>query len=275
MEPHDNGRVLAAELIGTAVVMIGGVGLAILSRSVLPADDSGALIRALVVALGFGLSWLAMWYVTAPVSGGHLNPAVTLGMLLAKEVTLTHAVFAWIGQILGGVGGAAIVYGLASGQPGFSRGQFAANLWTSKGGKSYGLGSTIVAEVILTAILVMVLLFLHNRRSTAAIGAVVSGLLVVVLYLIAQPIDGGGLNPARSIGAAVFADTTFDALEQLWAFVLFPLIGAVVGVVLWLVIDDARLEDTMLAAVPGATAMRDAADKIADEAVDVVEDATN
>ena len=83
------------------------------------------------------------------------------------------------------------------------------------------------------------------------------------------------MNPARSIGTALFADTSTEALQQLWVFVVFPLVGAVVGVIAWLVLDDTRLEDTMLAQVPGMSEVRDALDKVADEAVDALEDATD
>jgi hypothetical protein len=106
-------------------------------------------------------------------------------------------------------------------------------------------------------------------------GGLVVGFTLALIHLISIPVDNTSVNPARSIGAALFADPDTGALEQLWAFVLFPLIGAVVGVIIWLVIDDSTVEDTLLAEVPGVTGARDALDKVADEAVDAVEDAVD
>ena len=268
METQNSGRIFVAELIGTLVLMLGGPGVAIIA---------GASVGQLGIALGFGFSLLIMAYVIGPISGCHINPAVTLGMLIARRVTRTHAIFAWIGQLLGGVAGAAIIWGIRQGrdQP---RGQFAANLWS---GKYYGLGATIVAEIVLTALLVMVVLFTTTRKFAPGFGGLVAGLTLTLIHLISIPIDNTSVNPARSIGAALFADSRLDgyadwaALQQLWAFIVFPLIGAVVGVVLFLMLDDTRLEDTMLANVPGLDDVRDALDKVADEAVDAVEDAAD
>lgn len=257
METQNNGRILAAELVGTAVLMLGGPGVAIITGG-----------GVLTIALGFGLSLLIMAYVIGPISGCHINPAVTLGMLLARKINGIHAVFAWIGQLFGAVGGAAIIYGIQSGKD-LPRGQFAANLWS---GDYYGLGSTIVVEVILTAILVMVVLFTTTRKFAPGMGGLVAGLTLTLIHLISIPVDNTSVNPARSIGTALFADPDFEALQQLWAFIVFPLIGAFVGVILWLILDDTRLEDTMLVEVPGATDVRNALDTVAYQAVDAVKD---
>ena len=263
METQNNGRILVAELVGTTVLMLGGPGVAIFSAP---------SVGVLGVALGFGLSLLVMAYVIGPISGCHINPAVTLGMLLARKINTPHAVFAWVGQVIGGVGGAAIIYGIASGRDDWQRGQFAANLWS---GPYYGVGAAIVAEVVLTALLVMVVLFTTTRKFAPGFGGLVAGLTLTLIHLISIPIDNTSVNPARSLGTALFADTSFEALQQLWVFILFPLVGAVVGVVLFLVLDETRLEDTMLAEVPGLTEARDTLDKVADEAVDAVEDAVD
>ena len=266
MESQNNGRIFAADLVGTAVLMLGGPGVAVLA-----ADAVGVL----GIALGFGLSLLIMAYVIGPISGCHINPAVTLGLLLARKINGAHAVFAWFGQLFGGIGGAAIVYGIASGRDDWKRGQFAANLWS---GKYFGLGSAIVVEVVLTALLVMVVLFTTTKKFAPGMGGLTVGLTLTLIHLISIPVDNTSVNPARSLGAALFADKTISgqadwaALQQVWAFIVFPLIGAVVGVLIWLMLDDSRLEDTMLAAVPGLDDVRDALDHVADEAVDAVED---
>jgi len=263
MDTQNNGRILGAEMVGTAVLMLGGPGVAIFTAP---------HVGVLGVALGFGLSLAIMAYVIGPISGCHINPAVTLGMLLARKINGAHAVFAWIGQVLGGIGGAALIWGMASGRDDWKRGQFAANLWS---GEYYGLGAAIVAEVVLTALLVMVVLFTTTRKFAPGMGGLVAGLTLTVIHLISIPVDNTSVNPARSLGTALFADTSYEALQQLWAFIVFPLVGAVVGVLLWLMLDDSRLEDTMLANVPGLDDVRDTLDKVADEAVDAVEDAVD
>ena len=273
MEPTNQARILAAELVGTLVLMLGGPGVAILlpALGLLPEGDASTgagLLKILIVALGFGLSLLIMAYVIGPISGCHINPAVTLGMLLARKVTTAHAVYAWIGQIVGAVGGAAIIYGIASGRDGFQRGQFAANLWT---GKYYGLGSAIIVEVLLTGLLVMVVLFTTTKKFAPGMGGLVVGLTLTLIHLISIPVDNTSVNPARSLGTALFADSHTDALQQLWAFIIFPLIGAVVGVVIWLMLDDSRLEETALVELPGASELRDVLGRISD-AVDVTDD---
>jgi aquaporin Z len=259
MEPRNNGRILAAELIGTLVLMLGGPGTAILlpATGLLPAGDASTtvgLIRILIIALGFGVSLLIMCYVIGPISGCHINPAVTLGMLLARKVDLTQAVYSWIGQVVGAIGGAAIIFGIASGQDGYQRGQFAANLWS---GPYFGLGSAIVVEVLLTGLLVLVVLSTTTKKFAPGMGGLVIGLTLTLIHIISIPVDNTSVNPARSLGTALFADSNTDALQQLWAFILFPMIGAVVGVVVWLMLDETRLEDTELDELPGASELRD------------------
>ena len=113
---------------------------------------------------------------------------------------------------------------------------------------------------------------LSVKGATRRFGGLIAGFTLMLLHLIAIPIDRTSVNPARSIGTALFAETSTGALEQLWVFIVFPLVGAIVGVVLFLILDDTRLEDTMLAEVPGLDDVRDAFDKVADEAVEAVED---
>jgi aquaporin Z len=259
MEPRNNGRILAAELVGTLVLMLGGPGVAILlpALGLLPEGDASTgagLLKILIIALGFGFSLMIMWYVIGPISGCHVNPAVTLGMLLARKVDMTQAVYSWIGQVVGAIGGCAIIYGIASGRDGFQRGQFDANLWS---GKYYGLGSAIVVEVLLTGLLVMVMLFTTTKKFAPGMGGLVIGITLTLIHLISIPVDNTSVNPARSLGTALFADSHTDALQQLWAFILFPMIGGVVGVIAWLMLDETRLEDTDLVELPGASELRD------------------
>lgn len=261
--PTNNGRVLAAELFGTAVLVIGGPGTAILAPQV----------GLLGISLAFGLSLMIMAYVIGPISGCHINPAVTLALLVSRKVTAVHAVFAVIGQLIGAIAGAAIVFGIANGRDEWERGQFAANLWS---GTYAGLGAAIVVEIVLTAVLVVVVLAASTGgRIPHGMGGLVVGFTLTLIHLISIPVDNTSVNPARSIATALFADPDTGALEQLWAFVVFPLVGAIVGVIIWLVLDDSTVEDTMLAEIPGVTEARDALDRVGDEAVDAVEDAVD
>ena len=271
VEPENNGRILAAELVGTLVLMLGGPGVAILlpTLGLLPEGDastSATLLKMLIIALGFGSALMIMWYLIASISGCHINPAVTLGMLLARKVTMTHAVYAWIGQVVGAIGGAAVIWGIANGRDGFKRGQFDANLWS---GKYFGLGSAIVVEVILTALLVMVMLFTTTKKFALGMGGLVAGATLTLIHLISLPVDNTSVNPARSLGTALFADGRSDALQQLWAFILFPMLGAVVGVIVWLTLDEARLEETDLIELPGASELRNALQKMSNEISDL------
>jgi aquaporin Z len=259
---NSDARILGAEVVGTAVLLIGGPGSAILA---------GDRIGTLGVALAFGFSLLVMAYVIGPVSGCHINPAVTLGLLAARKITISHAVLAWIGQIIGAALGGAIVLGIASGVDGFERGSFAANGWANLSPGGYGLGAAIVVEVVLTALLVLVVLKTTSPGFAAGFGGLTVGLTLALIHLISIPVTNTSVNPARSFGTAIYATLDSDALEQLWAFILFPLIGGLVGVFLWLMIDEARLEQTELF-VPGLAAARNLVDDVVDEVVEEVEE---
>src|SRR6266511_1006049 len=186
METYDNGRVFAAELFGTTVLMLGGPGVAIFA---------GEAVGQLGIALGFVFSLLILAYVIGPFSGAHVNPAVTLAAFLAKKITFSHAVFAWAAQLLGGALGGLIIYGIASGRDTFRRGQFAANLWS---GQYYGLGATIIAEIVLTALLVIVVLSTTGPKFAVGFGGLAAGLTLALIHLISIPIDNTSVNPARS-----------------------------------------------------------------------------
>lgn len=259
--PENLARIMAAELVGTTVLMLGGPGSAILA---------GDRIGTLGVSLAFGFSLLTMAYVIGPVSGCHINPAVSLGLRLVNKITTQHAVFAVIGQMIGGALGGAIILGIASGRDDFDRGAFAANRWTVGG---YGLGSAIVVEVIFTALLVFVVIATMGPKFFVGFGGLTAGLTLALIHMVTIPVDNTSVNPARSFGTAIYATLDSDALEQLWAFILFPLVGAVVGALVWLMLDETRLEQTSLFN-PAFAQARDIGDDLVQEAVDEIEDLT-
>ncbi|MFZ4720985.1 MAG: aquaporin, partial [Ilumatobacteraceae bacterium] len=167
----------------------------------------------------------------------HINPAVTLGLLIGKKIDKAHATAAWIGQIIGGVLGGAILYAIvksADREPG----QFAANLYKKDFGY-FGLGAAAIAEIVLTALLIVVVLATTTKGFAPGFGGLIAGLTLAVIHLISIPIDNTSVNPARSLGAAIFADGKFDAWQQLWAFIVFPLIGGALGAVIHKVLHGA------------------------------------
>ena len=262
-----NARILGAEAFGTAVLMMGGPGTAILMQgSDLPGGNQA---KVLAVSLAFGLSLLVMAYTIGPISGCHINPAVTLGMWLAKKVNGAHAMFAVIGQVIGAAIGGFIIWSIAEGVKGYHRGNFASNGYKNHSPGGYGLGSAIVAEIVFTALLVTVVLFTTSRKYSVGFGGLVAGFTLTLIHLISIPIDNTSVNPARSFGAAIFAESSSDALNQLWVFIVFPLLGGLVGVFIWLMLDDSHLEDTLLDIAP-LEAVRDIADHVIEKAVESV-----
>jgi aquaporin Z len=242
-------RIFGAEAVGTAVLMLVGPGSAIIA---------GDVIGVYGVAFAFGLALLAMAYSIGHVSGCHINPAVTLGFVLTKKLTVAKAVYYWAGQILGAVAGGLLLYIITEGGDiDQTNGIFAANGWGDKIGSQFGLGSVIVVEIVFTALLIFVVLSTTTRNYPAGFGGIAAGLTLAMIHLATIPVDNTSVNPARSIGAAIFSGS--DALVQLWAFILFPLIGSVVGVLVWLMTHEAKLEDTLLNTSATRTA-RDALD---------------
>lgn len=228
-------RIFAAELVGTAVLMLVGPGSAIIASDTI--GNAG-------VALAFGFALLAMAYTIGHVSGCHINPAVTLGFLCARKFTITTAAYYWVAQLIGAAVGGLILYIATEGGDLDSTGVFAANGWGTEIGSRFGIGSAIVIEIVFTALLVLVVLSTITVGYPTGFGGLAVGLTLAMIHLATIPVDNTSVNPARSIGAAIFSGG--DAMKQLWVFIVFPLVGAVVGVLVWLVAHDQRLEDTML-----------------------------
>ncbi|MFM2078634.1 MAG: hypothetical protein RJA49_2524, partial [Actinomycetota bacterium] len=214
-------------------LMLGGPGTAILG-------GGGSGIGLLAIALAFGFSLAIMAYVIGPISGCHINPAVTLGMFVAKKIDKAHATAAVIGQVIGGIlGGAIIAIIVSSGGGWDSRGGFASNGYQKSSG-FMGLGAAIVVEIVLTALLVFVVLATTTKHFAPGFGGLIAGLTLTVIHLISIPVYNTSVNPARSLGAVVFSQGG-EWWKQLWAFIVFPLIGGALGAIVHKVIqaDDA------------------------------------
>ena len=225
-----NSKVLLAEALGTFILVVGGPGTAVL----VPGFDG----KLLMVSLAFGLSLLVAAYAVGPVSGCHINPAVTIGLAVAKKTAWKDVPNYVAGQVLGGVIGGATVLGTASGKSGFSASveNFAVNGWDKLSPGGYGFGSMVIVEVILTAVLVYVVLSTGHAKFAAGMGGLTAGATLALIHMVSIPVDNTSVNPARSIAMAVFAGG--DAVTQLWAFVVFPVIGGILGALVYATIND-------------------------------------
>ena len=208
----DLARKAAAELLGTFILVFFAVGSAVFGI-----DKIGAL----GVALAFGLVLLALAYAIGPVSGCHVNPAVTLGVLLRGGISLTEAGAYWVAQFAGGIAGGALLKIMTS-QFGKVTDQTNA-LGTNDWGKTISGPGAFVLEIVLTFLLVFVVLLVTGRAAAPGFAGLAIGLVLAVIHLVGIPLTGTSVNPARSLGPALFAGT--QPLAHVWLFIVAPLIG--------------------------------------------------
>ncbi|WP_207538951.1 aquaporin Z [Sabulicella rubraurantiaca] len=235
---------LTAEFIGTAWLVLGGCGSAVLAAAF---PEVG--IGLLGVSFAFGLTVLTMAFAIGHVSGCHLNPAVTLGLVSAGRFPASEALPYIVAQVLGAIFGAAVLYGIASGKPGFELGNFAANGYGANSPGGYAMSSAFLAEAVLTALFLVVILGATSRRAPASLAPVAIGLCLTLIHLISIPVTNTSVNPARSTSQAVFVGGW--ALGQLWLFWVAPIMGAVMGGILhrWLDRDAPEAADSARVAV--------------------------
>jgi aquaporin Z len=228
-----------AEALGTGILIFFGVGVATLMFG-FHFDGASAAAGVVATALAFGLVLLALVYTLGPVSGSHLNPAVTLGALLSGRIKPVEAAGYWIAQFAGGIIGALLLWAVLGRSPLYSRSAtgLGANGWGSASMIHIGWGGAFLAEVILTAIFVYVILTVTGKTGNPVIAGLVIGLALAVVNLAGIPLDGASANPARSLGPAVITGGT--ALSQVWLFIVAPLAGAIVAAVLDRVINGER-----------------------------------
>lgn len=217
---------LSAEAFGTFWLVFGGCGAAVLAAGF---PDVG--IGFVGVSLAFGLTVLTMAYAVGHISGGHFNPAVSLGLAVAGRFEYKDLVPYWIAQIIGGALGAAVLYVIASGAPGFIAGGFASNGYDALSPGGYGMLAALVAEIVLTAFFLIVILGVTSKGAPAGFAPLAIGLALTLIHLISIPVTNTSVNPARSIAAAVFAQN--GALGQVWLFIVAPLVGAALGAIIW------------------------------------------
>jgi aquaporin Z len=217
---------LSAEFFGTFWLVLGGCGSAVIAAAF---PDVG--IGLLGVSFAFGLTVLTMAYAVGGISGGHFNPAVSLGLAVAGRFDFKDLIPYWIAQVVGAIAAAAVLYLIASGKADFTAGGFASNGYGELSPGKYGLTAALVAEVVFTAFFIIIILGATSASVPAGFAPIAIGLGLTLIHLVSIPVTNTSVNPARSTGVAFFAETA--ALSQLWLFWVAPLIGAAFGAIIW------------------------------------------
>lgn len=208
-----------AEFFGTFWLVLGGCGSAVFAAAY---PELG--IGFMGVSLAFGLTVLSMAYAVGHISGGHFNPAVSIGLWMGGRFPAKD-LFPYIGsQVIGGLIGAGVLFLIANGKPGFELGGFAANGYGEHSPGGYSMGAAIICEIVMTFFFLIVILGATHKNAAPGFGGLAIGLALTLIHLISIPVTNTSVNPARSTSQAIFAGGW--AIEQLWVFWLAPIVGA-------------------------------------------------
>ena len=214
----------AAELIGTMVLVLMGCGSAVLA---------GSFIGNVGIAFAFGLAVLAMVYAIGSISGCHINPAITISMLALRKISVKDAAMYIVSQCVGAVLGAGVLYSIAVDKPGYSLAVngLGQNGYGAASPAGFSLTSAFIAEVVLTFIFLLVIHGSTSDKAPKGFAGISIGLSLVLIHLVSIPVTGTSVNPARSLGPALFVGGT--ALSQLWLFWVAPIIGGLLAAAVW------------------------------------------
>ena len=232
---NDEFRAPAAELVGTFWLVLGGCGTAVLA---------GSVVGIYGIAMAFGLTVLTGAYALGHISGGHFNPAVTIGLLVGGRFEKDRAVYYIVAQLIGAILAAVVIFIVANGVDGFSASDsgFAANGYGDQSPEGYNLLSALVIEIVLTALFLVVILGATAKAASPGFAGLAIGLCLTLIHLISIPVTNTSVNPARSTSQAIFAGG--DYLAQLWLFWVAPIAGAALGALLYTTViggsDDAE-----------------------------------
>ena len=215
-----------AELIGTFVLVLFGCGSAVIGGTAMVA---GTTISYLGIAFAFGLAVLIMVYAIGGISGCHINPAITIAMLVARKINLKNTIFYIIAQCIGAIIAAAVLLAIAKGRPDYD--VLVNGLGQNWYGKDYSLGACFLAETVLTGIFLFTIFGATSKLAPSGFAGIPIGISLTLIHIIAIPITGTSVNPARSLGPAVFAGG--DALVQLWLFIVAPILGGIIAAIIW------------------------------------------
>jgi aquaporin Z len=225
-------RKLVAELLGTAILVFFAVGVATLSFGF---KFRGASTSAGVVAtaLAFGLVLLALVYAIGPLSGCHVNPAVTMAFVTSRRMSLQEGIGYWVAQFAGAILGALALWAVFTGSPEYSKSNqgLGTNGWGSHSLIHINAGGAFAAEVILTFLFAMIVLAATSHRTSAGFAGLAIGMGLAIVHLVGIPLTGTSVNPARSLGPALIVGG--DALSQLWLFIVAPLVGGAIAALVW------------------------------------------
>ncbi len=226
-------RKYIAEFIGTAVLVIFGCGSAVVANAML--SGQGVVVplsfSTLAIAIAFGLVIVAMAYSVGNVSGCHINPAVSLGMLIAGKMSITDFIGYVISQMLGGIAGAAILMGVLGGTA-YGLG---ANAYGESSAMGTSLTQALIVEIILTFVFVFVILGVTSKEKYSSVSGIVIGLTLTLVHIFGIPFTGTSVNPARSLGPALFVGG--ESLTQVWVFIAAPLIGAAIAAIVFMLLQ--------------------------------------
>lgn len=233
---NDDLRIPLAEAIGTAILVIGGPGTAIFATG---GFNPNLNVTIMGVAFAFGLSLMTMAYLIGRISGCHINPAVTIGMIVTNKLEAAKSVPYFVGQFIGGIVGAGILALILSGTDGyFGAAQdagFASNGYGDHSPAGFGLLSVAIIEIVVTAVFVLIVLGTTDEHGVPkGFGPIAAGFGLALVHLISIPVSNTSVNPARSLATAVFQGDW--ALGQVWAFIVFPALGAVLAGAIWIVV---------------------------------------
>jgi aquaporin Z len=248
LEVSVDARKLAAEFVGTALLVILAVGAATLSFgfNITGGSTSSGVV---MTAFTFGLVLLALVYAIGPISGSHVNPAVTMGFVISRRMALSEAIGYWAAQFAGGIVGAIVLWSIFQGAPTYSRKTtgLGANGWGKQSMIGLNGGGAFAAEVVLTFLFVLVVLIATSYVASANFAGIAIGMALTAVHLFGIPLTGTSVNPARSLGPAIIVGG--DALSQVWLFIVAPLVGGVIAALAHRYVFYARGEEA--ARVPG------------------------
>lgn len=219
-----------AEFIGTFSLVLFGCGSAVIAGN---AAVGPVGIGLLGISVAFGFAVVAMAYAIGGISGCHINPAVTIGVLTAGKMETKEAISYIVAQILGAISGAGVLYLIASGKPGFVMPEWGlgANGWGEGYLGQYNTASAFLIETVMTFLFVFVILGTTSKFGNGAMAGLAIGVTLMLIHLVAIPVTGTSVNPARSIGPAIFSGG--KAIAQLWLFIVAPVLGAILGAFVW------------------------------------------
>jgi aquaporin Z len=241
---------LGAEFLGTFLLVFGGCGSVVVAAEFVNSNDVQQGIGLLGIAIAFGLAVLVGAFAFGHVSGGHFNPAVSIGLAIAKRFEWKTVLPYVVVQLVASTVAGAVLLGIASGKAGFSATEsgFATNGYGDRSPDGYGLFACLITEIIMTAIFLYIILGATDDRAPKGFAPIAIGLGLTVIHLASIPIDGTSVNPARSLGVAWFAGGA--ALAQIWLFIVGPIIGAAIAGATYAIVTGAGTADVGVAQNP-------------------------